>query len=79
MERSDEREKANRTLMRAKMLMSLRKTAEAEIALAEAEAAFKHHGDNEMLSEVFISMSQIHLCQGQVPEALTDIDEAFKI
>jgi tetratricopeptide (TPR) repeat protein len=79
MERADEREIANRTLMRAKMLMSVCKTTEAESALAEAETAFRRHDDNEMLSEVFISRSQIRLCQGQVPEALADIDEAFRI
>lgn len=71
-------ETANRQLMRAKLLMSVCRTVEAEQALAEAEAAFLSLGDLEMLSEVFITRSQINLCLGNMPQALIDIEAALK-
>jgi tetratricopeptide (TPR) repeat protein len=78
MESAVERENANDQLMKAKILMSVRRTTEAEEALAEAEAAFRTLSDMEMLSEVLIAKSQINLCLGHMPKALSDIEEALK-
>ncbi|MDW5563649.1 MAG: hypothetical protein SA339_10520 [Methanomassiliicoccus sp.] len=79
MELSERREWANNELTRAKLLMSVRKANDAEEALYQAETAFRDLGDNEMLSEVLITRSQIRLCQGQPPQALAYIDAAFDL
>ena len=77
MESSEEHEAANLQLMKAKVLMSVRRTMEAEEALAEAENTFRALGDMGMVSEVLIARSQISLCLGHMPKALADIEEAL--
>lgn len=79
MEYSGERERGEIDLLRAKMLMSVGRTAEAEGALAEAESAFRNAVDHDLLSDVYIARSQMRLCQGRMSEALGDIEGAIGV
>jgi tetratricopeptide (TPR) repeat protein len=79
MEYANELERGQMKLLRAKMLMSVGNRAEAETSLSEAENVFRRLRNDDYLSDVLITKSQMHLCQSRVSLALNDIEEALSI
>jgi tetratricopeptide (TPR) repeat protein len=79
MEYSNEYERGELELLRAKMLMSVGRRREAEDSLAVAENVFRGLNEKDKLSDVMIVKSQMHLCQNRVSLALNDIQDALFI
>lgn len=75
----DEREQGEQKKAKALSLLSEGKLLEADALLHDAEQLFRASGHDELLPELLLAYSQIHLRQGLIPQAHEDIDRAVSL
>ncbi len=67
---------AEKEYTNARKLISLGQMADAEALLIKAERLLITKEEKGMLMEIILSKGNVHICLGQVPKAIRDVDMA---
>ncbi len=70
---------AEKEYTNARKLMSLGRMVDAEAFLIKAEGLIITKEEKGMLMEIILSEANVHICLGQVPKAIRDVDVATNI